>query len=214
MCICVSNACPRGTESRTRVCTDLRFITQTRPLAAPDKVYMGVLGILDARGPVVLNLQKCFARAAISRFQIRRCERVRRVQNCSKTGSKVLFAVFTSLLILFFYFSAYIDYRIHPCIHRLPRTTRPMDPACCPYCPAFLEVFPHCNLKLTDFYQPSQPRTPGGVVDVRGRSDFSRFDPRPERPHFSNFSPPTEQRPGSEGGAGGEGGGLRCAKST
>ena len=93
VCICVSNACPRVTESRTRVCTDLRFITQTRPLAAPDKVYMGVLGILGARGPVVLNLQKCFARAAISRFQIRRCERVRRVQNCSKTGSKVLFAI-------------------------------------------------------------------------------------------------------------------------
>ena len=27
----------------------------------------------------------------------------------------------------------------------------------------------------------------GTLVDVRGRSDFSRFDPRPERPHFSNF---------------------------
>jgi hypothetical protein len=26
-----------------------------------------------------------------------------------------------------------------------------------------------------------------GVLDVRGRSDFSRFDPRPERPRFSNF---------------------------
>ena len=23
-----------------------------------------------------------------------------------------------------------------------------------------------------------------GEVDVRGRSDFGRFDPRPERPHF------------------------------
>ena len=34
-----------------------------------------------------------------------------------------------------------------------------------------------------------------GVVDVRGRSDFSRFDPRPERPHFSNFGPPVERRP-------------------
>ena len=31
-----------------------------------------------------------------------------------------------------------------------------------------------------------------GVVDVRGRPDFSRFDPRPERPHFSNFGPPEE----------------------
>ena len=109
VCICVSNACPRGTESRTRVCTDLRFITQTRPLAAPDKVYMGVLGILDARGPVVLNLQKCFARAAISRFQIRRCERVRRVQNCSRKLVQkyfllylllCLYCFFTSLLIL------------------------------------------------------------------------------------------------------------------
>jgi len=29
-----------------------------------------------------------------------------------------------------------------------------------------------------------------GVADVRGRSDFSRFDPRPERPHFSKFGPP------------------------
>ena len=29
-----------------------------------------------------------------------------------------------------------------------------------------------------------------GVLDVRGRSDFSRFDSRPERPHFSNFGPP------------------------
>jgi hypothetical protein len=46
-----------------------------------------------------------------------------------------------------------------------------------------------------------------GVVDVRGRSDFSRFDPRPERPHFSNFGPPTERRPGG-------GGGLRCAEPT
>ena len=26
-----------------------------------------------------------------------------------------------------------------------------------------------------------------GVVDVRGCPDFSRFDPRPERSHFSNF---------------------------
>ena len=34
-----------------------------------------------------------------------------------------------------------------------------------------------------------------GVLDVRGRSDFSRFDPRPERPHFSNFGPPAERRP-------------------
>ena len=33
-----------------------------------------------------------------------------------------------------------------------------------------------------------------GVVDVRGRTDFSRFDPRPERPHFSNFGPPAERR--------------------
>ena len=97
VCICVSNACPRGTESRTRgVCTDLRFITQTRPLAAPD-IYGRVRNPIGARGPVVLNLQKCFARAAISRFQIRRCERVRRVQNCSKTGSKVLFAVILCL---------------------------------------------------------------------------------------------------------------------
>jgi hypothetical protein len=29
------------------------------------------------------------------------------------------------------------------------------------------------------------------VVDVRGRSDFSSFNLRPERPHFSNFGPPT-----------------------
>ena len=35
----------------------------------------------------------------------------------------------------------------------------------------------------------------GGVVDVRGGSDFSRFDPRPGRPHFSNFGPPAERRP-------------------
>jgi hypothetical protein len=34
-----------------------------------------------------------------------------------------------------------------------------------------------------------------GVLDVRGRSDFSRFDPRPERPRFSNFGPPAERRP-------------------
>jgi len=34
-----------------------------------------------------------------------------------------------------------------------------------------------------------------GELDVRGRSDFSRFDPRPERPHFSNFGPPAERRP-------------------
>jgi hypothetical protein len=40
-----------------------------------------------------------------------------------------------------------------------------------------------------------------GVLDyVRGRSNFSRFDPRPERPHFSNFGPPTERRPVGRGG--------------
>jgi hypothetical protein len=39
---------------------------------------------------------------------------------------------------------------------------------------------------------PSHP----GVLDVRGRSDFSRFDPRPKRPQISNFGPPTERRPG------------------
>ena len=38
-------------------------------------------------------------------------------------------------------------------------------------------------------------RIHGGVLDVRGRPDFSRFDPRPGRPHFSNFGPPTERRP-------------------
>ena len=36
---------------------------------------------------------------------------------------------------------------------------------------------------------------PGGTRDVRGRSDFSRFDPRPEGPRFSNFGPPAERRP-------------------
>ena len=43
--------------------------------------------------------------------------------------------------------------------------------------------------------------SPGGTIprDVRVRSDFSRFDPRPEVPHFSNFGPPM-------------GGGLRCAE--
>ena len=29
----------------------------------------------------------------------------------------------------------------------------------------------------------------GGVLGVRGRPDFSRFDPRPGRSHFSNFGP-------------------------
>ena len=44
---------------------------------------------------------------------------------------------------------------------------------------------------------------PGGPGDVRDRSDFySRFDPRLERPHFSNVGPPTERRPGGGGGGG------------
>ena len=34
-----------------------------------------------------------------------------------------------------------------------------------------------------------------GVLDIRGRRDFSRFDPSPGRPHFSNFGPPAERRP-------------------
>ena len=34
-----------------------------------------------------------------------------------------------------------------------------------------------------------------GVLGVRDRPDFSRFDPRPERPHFSNFGPPAGRRP-------------------
>eukprot|EP00964_Phaeocystis_antarctica_P018828 scaffold10372_cov67-Phaeocystis_antarctica.AAC.3 len=50
----------------------------------------------------------------------------------------------------------------------------------------------------------ADPRRPGvsidlrlipGVVDIRSRRDFSRFDPRPGRPHFSNFGPPAERRP-------------------
>ena len=41
-----------------------------------------------------------------------------------------------------------------------------------------------------------------GVLDVRGWRDFSRFDPRPGRPHFSNFGPPAERRPGGGGGWG------------
>ena len=32
--------------------------------------------------------------------------------------------------------------------------------------------------------------SPPGEVDVKDRSDFSRFEPRPGRPHFSNFGPP------------------------
>ena len=36
---------------------------------------------------------------------------------------------------------------------------------------------------------------PGGIVDIRSRRDFSRFDRRPERPHFSNFGPPAVGRP-------------------
>jgi hypothetical protein len=42
---------------------------------------------------------------------------------------------------------------------------------------------------------PLQPVQHPGELDVRGRSDFSRFDLRPERPHFSNFGPPAERRP-------------------
>ena len=35
-----------------------------------------------------------------------------------------------------------------------------------------------------------------GVLDIRGRRDFSRFDPSPgEAPLFSNFGPPAERRP-------------------
>ena len=48
---------------------------------------------------------------------------------------------------------------------------------------------------------PETPRRPRknisckhpGVLDIRGRSAFSRFDPRPERPHFSNFGPPADR---------------------
>ena len=33
-----------------------------------------------------------------------------------------------------------------------------------------------------------------GVLDIRGRRDFSRFDPSPAgRPHFSNSGPPVER---------------------
>ena len=43
---------------------------------------------------------------------------------------------------------------------------------------------PHTPL----YFKPYHP----GELDVRGRSDFSRFDRHPERPHFSNFGPPAE----------------------
>ena len=56
--------------------------------------------------------------------------------------------------------------------------------------------------------------SPGGTIprDVRVRSDFSRFDPRPEVPHFSNFGPPMERRPVVVVVVVGGGGGLRCAE--
>ena len=43
-----------------------------------------------------------------------------------------------------------------------------------------------CGIRLLDH---------PGVLDVRGRRDFSRFDPRPGRPHFSKFGQPAERRP-------------------
>jgi len=48
---------------------------------------------------------------------------------------------------------------------------------------------------LSRIVQNSFTRSHPGELDVRGRSEFSRFDPRPERPHFSNFGPPAERRP-------------------
>jgi hypothetical protein len=56
----------------------------------------------------------------------------------------------------------------------------------------------------------AERRHHGGVVDVRGRSDLSRFDPRPERPHFTNFGP---LRGAKTWGGGGEVR-LRCAEPT
>ena len=57
-----------------------------------------------------------------------------------------------------------------------------------------------CHAVISLFSSPPRAR---GVVDVRGGTDFSRFDPRPPgRPHSSNFDPPAEQRPGEGGGRG------------
>ena len=50
---------------------------------------------------------------------------------------------------------------------------------------------------------PGPTRTPDSGFSL------SRFDPRPGRPHFSNFGPPAERRPW----AGGRGG-LRCPEPT
>ena len=33
-----------------------------------------------------------------------------------------------------------------------------------------------------------------GVLDIRGRRDFSRFDPSPGRPHFSKSGPPVDAK--------------------
>ena len=56
--------------------------------------------------------------------------------------------------------------------------------------------FPHLKRKASEIYlRVKAPTLHPGVLDIRGRSDFSRFDPRPERPHFSNFGPPAERRP-------------------
>eukprot|EP00964_Phaeocystis_antarctica_P007752 scaffold4173_cov54-Phaeocystis_antarctica.AAC.3 len=53
-----------------------------------------------------------------------------------------------------------------------------------------------------------------GVLGVRGRPDFSRFDPRPERPHFSNFGPPAGRRPFCENSPQGQNLVPICSRST
>ena len=52
-------------------------------------------------------------------------------------------------------------------------------------------------LHQTTLHTPQGQRSEHpGVLDIRSRRDFSRFDPsRPGRPHFSKSGPPVERRP-------------------
>jgi hypothetical protein len=169
VCICVSNACPRGTESRTRVCTDLRFITQTRPLTAP-YIYGRVRNPRRERAGCAKFAKVFCARGdlAISDSALREGEASSKL---FENWFKSTFCCVFSAILITEYTHVYTGYRV-----RHVQWTRHVARIA----PRFWK-FSHTAISSSGIFTSHHSRTPGGVVDVkRGRSDFSRFDPRPE----------------------------------
>ena len=78
---------------------------------------------------------------------------------------------------------------------RLDRPAGPCDPVGDGKALYSYRQISRCKLHQRNALSGAMQYPAPGVLGVRGRPDFSRFDPRRGRPHFSNFGPPAERRP-------------------